>query len=98
VPPSGLRRIGDAVNEKDISWAYYAGGYNARVRVANGLTDPVDQLIAANYCDICNPFSYAKSIMGNTQQRAAHIKDAIDFFDELDEAKSMLVNMASLAT
>jgi phospholipase C len=87
VPPSTLRTIGDALNEKGISWAYYGGGYDAAVRVANGSTDPVDQLIAANYCDICNAFSYASSIMGDTQQRQAHIKDAIDFFDALEKGK-----------
>jgi phospholipase C len=87
VPPSSLRTIGDALNEKHLSWAYYGGGYNAAVRVANGSTDPVDQLIAANYCDICNPFSYVTSIMGNATQRAAHIKDAIDFFHELDNGE-----------
>jgi phospholipase C len=85
VPPSGLRTIGDALNEKHISWAYYGGGYNAAVRVANGSSDPVDRLIAANYCDICNPFSYVSSIMGDPAQRAAHIKDAIDFFAALDQ-------------
>jgi phospholipase C len=83
VPPSSLRTIGDALNEKGISWAYYGGGFNAAVRVANGSTDPVDQLIAANYCDICNPFGYATSIMGNPAQRSAHIKDAVDFFNAL---------------
>src|SRR5262249_27234172 len=87
VPPSALRTIGDALNEKHISWAYYGGGYNAAVRVANGSTDPVDQLIAANYCDICNPVSYASSIMGNSAQRSAHIKDAIDFFDALEDER-----------
>ena len=84
VPPSGLRTIGDALNEKKISWAYYGGGYNAAVRVANGSTDPVDKLIGGNYCDICNPFSYASSIMGNPKQRKAHIKDATDFFSAVD--------------
>ena len=87
VPPSTLRTIGDALNEKGISWAYYGGGYDAAVRVANGSTDPVDQLIGGNYCDICNAFSYASSIMGNTQERQAHIKDAIDFFDALDKGQ-----------
>jgi phospholipase C len=84
VPPSSLRTIGDALNEKHISWAYYGGGYNAAVRVANGSTDPIDRLTGGNYCDICNPFSYASSIMGDATQRAAHIKDAIDFFQALD--------------
>jgi len=35
------------------------------------------------YCDICNPFQYATSIMGDPVQRQAHIKDAVDFFDTL---------------
>jgi phospholipase C len=84
VPPSGLRTIGDELNDNNISWAYYGGGYDAAVRVANGSTDPVDKAIANNYCDICNFESYASSIMGDSTQRAAHIKDAIDFFDDLN--------------
>src|SRR5215468_11840487 len=45
VPPSTLRTIGDALNEKHISWAYYGGGFNAARRFDNGSTDPVDVLI-----------------------------------------------------
>jgi phospholipase C len=87
VPPSSIRTIGDALNEKKISWAYYGGGYNAAVRFANGSTDPIDEMIGTGgdyYCDICNPFQYATSIMGNAAQRQAHIKDATDFFDALE--------------
>src|SRR5215813_5984555 len=87
VPPSTLRNIGDALNEKGISWAYYGGGYDAAVRVANGSGDPVDVLISKNYCDICNLFSYSSATMGNTHQRQTHIKDAIDFFDALDNGQ-----------
>jgi phospholipase C len=85
VPPSTLRTIGDALNEKSVSWAYYGGGYNAAVRVANGSKDPFDQLIAVNYCDICNFESYATSIMGSPTQRGEHIKDATDFFDAIED-------------
>jgi phospholipase C len=90
VPPSTLRTIGDALNEKKISWAYYGGGYNAAVRVANAVLakqtpDPADVFLAFNYCDICNFESYVSSIMGNATQRATHIKDATDFFDALDD-------------
>src|SRR5262249_9106313 len=87
VPPSGLRTIGDALNEKNISWAYFGGGFNAAVRVANGSTDPVDQPLAVNYCAILNPFSYMQFILGNSHERRAHIKDAIDFFNGLDQGK-----------
>jgi phospholipase C len=87
VPPSSIRTIGDALNEKKVSWAYYGGGYDAAVRFANGSTDPIDRMIGTGgdfYCDICNPFQYAKSIMGDPAQRQAHIKDATNFFDELE--------------
>jgi phospholipase C len=84
VPPSGLRTIGDELNDNNITWAYYGGGYDAAVRVANGSTDPTDLAIAPNYCDICNFESYVSSIMGDSAQRAAHIKDATDFFSDLE--------------
>jgi phospholipase C len=90
VPPSSIRTIGDALNEKAISWAYYGGGYDAAVRLANGSTDPIDEMIGTGgdfYCDICNPFQYATSIMGDPAQRKAHIKDATNFFDDLESGK-----------
>jgi phospholipase C len=73
IPPSAVRTIGDALNEKSISWAYYGGAYNHAV---NGPTDPLSQA----YCSICNFASYASSIMNNPAQRAEHLKDATDFF------------------
>lgn len=83
VPPSALRTIGDELNDAKISWAYYGGGYNAAVRVANGSMDPTDQAIANNYCEICNFESYVTSIMGDATQRQTHIKDAVDFLNDL---------------
>ena len=74
-------------NEKDISWAYFSGGFNAAARFDNGWADPIDVLIGTGgdwYCDICNPFQHATSITGDPAQRQEHIKDVIDFFDELD--------------
>src|SRR5262249_937398 len=34
-PPSSLRTIGDALNERRIGWAYYGGGFNAAKRFDN---------------------------------------------------------------
>ena len=73
IPPSDVRTIGDALNEKNISWAYYGGAYNHAV---NGQADP----LSLAYCGICNFASYACSIMGDPTQRLEHIKDATDFF------------------
>src|SRR5580693_4669164 len=76
IPPVNIRMIGDALNEKGISWAYYGGAYAAAV---------AGQPIGAAYCNICNFESYTNAIMGNPAQRAAHIKDATDFFAAVDD-------------
>jgi phospholipase C len=84
VPPTNVRTIGESLNEKGISWAYYGGAYNAAVQLQHNptSTDPTVQVGAA-YCNICNFESYTNAIMGNTAQRTAHIKDATDFFAAL---------------
>jgi phospholipase C len=85
VPPIDVRTIGEALNEKNISWAYYGGAYNAAVDLQHnpGSTDPT-VLVGAAYCNICNFESYSNAIMGDPDQRAAHIKDATDFFAAID--------------
>jgi phospholipase C len=86
VPPSDVRTIGEALNEKGISWAYYGGAYNAAVELEHNpkSTDPTVQ-IGATYCNICNFESYTNAIMGDTAQRTAHIKDATDFFAAVED-------------
>jgi phospholipase C len=85
VPPTNVRTIGEALNEKQVSWAYYGGAYNAAVQLQHNPTssNPVVQVGAA-YCNICNFESYSSAIMGDPSQRAAHIKDATDFFAAID--------------
>ncbi|HET8922620.1 MAG TPA: alkaline phosphatase family protein [Candidatus Acidoferrum sp.] len=86
IPPINTRSIGEALNEKGISWAYYGGAYNAAVALQHnpGSPDPTVQIGAA-YCNICNFESYTNAIMGDPAQRAAHIKDATDFFAAVDD-------------
>src|SRR6202035_3758118 len=91
-PPSPVKTIGDELISKNISWAYFGGAYNDAVILSNeavaanpsnpnltaaAVSDPAHALGVA-YCQICNPFQYAKSIMGDPAQRAAHIKDTSD--------------------
>jgi len=85
IPPSDVRTIGEALNQKNISWAYYGGAYNAAVQLQHNptSTNPAVQVGAA-YCNICNFESYVNSIMGDAAQRAAHIKDATDFLNAID--------------
>jgi phospholipase C len=44
--------------------------------------DPIHAM-GALYCQICNPFQYATSIMGNPAQRAAHVKDTQDLITDI---------------
>jgi phospholipase C len=85
VPPSNVRTIGEALNEKEISWAYYGGAYSAAVELEHdpGTVNPF-KLIGAAYCNICNFESYSPAIMADPAQRTAHIKDATDFFAAID--------------
>jgi len=85
VPPTNVKTLGEALNEKGVSWAYYGGAYNAAVQLTKNptSTDPTVQIGRA-YCNICNFESYATAIMGDATQRAAHIKDATDFFAAID--------------
>ena len=90
IPPSNVRTIGEALNDKGISWAYYGGAYNAAVELqklkeAGQTTGDPSILIGSAYCNICNFESYTNAIMGNTAQRNAHIKDATDFFAAVDD-------------
>jgi len=81
VPPTNIRTIGDALNDKGISWAYYGGAYNAAVDLQHDPSNPDPTVqIGRAYCNICNFESYATSIMGDPAQRAAHIKDATDLY------------------
>jgi len=102
LPASPVRTIGDSLNDKKITWAYFGGGYNDAVVLSNeavasgaamtlnsstalgaaALADPAHELGVA-YCQICNPFQYASSIMGDAAQRAAHIKDTVDLLSSI---------------
>ena len=97
LPPSPVKTIGDALIAKNISWAYFGGSYNDAVILSNeavaanpanpnlttaALADPAHALGVA-YCQICNPFQYATSIMGNPTVRAAHIKDTADLITDI---------------
>jgi phospholipase C len=93
VPPSTVRTIGDALSDKNISWAYFGGAYAAAVNLANGSANPADAIGAA-YCQICNPFQYAKSIMGDAAMRAEHIKDTADLLADIDHGTLPAVSFA----
>jgi phospholipase C len=77
VPPSSVRNIGDALLEKNISWAYFGDQFDRY------LNDPYDLQPDDEYCNICNWAQYSTSIMTNAQVRTTHLKDTIDLYNDI---------------
>lgn len=95
VPPQTRRTIGDALNDKGISWAYYGGALKARARLEqNPTSQDIRDQIGVAYCDICNAFQYSKSIMTDPAQRAAHLKDLTDLISDIDNGTLPAVSFA----
>jgi phospholipase C len=78
IPPSPLRNIGDALNEKHISWAYYGDQWSTY------LANPDGNYVTADntYCNICNPFQYSTSIMTSASGRA-HNQDTTALYQAI---------------
>ncbi len=71
VGPSSVPTIGDALSAAGITWKYYGEGYSS-----NGLGG-----VYAHYCEICNPFQYAHSIM--TTSLINNLQDIQQFYQDV---------------
>jgi phospholipase C len=108
LPPSSVRTIGDALNDKKISWGYFGGAYNEAVKLSNAAVAETNangfpwgqnlsaepDFLGATYCQICNPFQYSSSIMGDANQRATHIKDTSDLISAIKQNTLPAVSFA----
>jgi phospholipase C len=83
IPPSNLRSIGDALNDKGVSWAYYGDQWNAYLGDKYQLNYGTVGKKSDQYCNICNPFQYESSIMTDPAQRTAHLKDTADLYQDI---------------
>jgi phospholipase C len=77
IPPSSTPTIGDDLIAHDVSWRFYGENWNAYVADPNGY-EPGNE-----YCNICNPFQYATSIMANAAVRTTYLKDETDLFADI---------------
>src|SRR5579864_905904 len=75
IPPSPLRGIGDALAEKNISFAYYGHQWNTY------LANPDNNYVTADntFCNICDFFLYQSSMMSSAAGRA-HNLDTTDLY------------------
>ncbi len=77
IPPVPQTTIADSLNNANISWKYYGDGWDLY------LQDPTYSNPWNNYCDICNFAQYTTSIMTNPQQRAEHLQDVTDLYNDI---------------
>ena len=68
VGPSSVPTIGDSLSAHHIAWRYYGDGFS-------------NKSVSDNYCGICNPFQYSKSIM--TTDLKENIQDIGAFFTDV---------------
>lgn len=69
VPNQTMPTIGDRLSEKNISWAWYSGGWNNALA---GKTDPTFQYHH-------QPFAYFANYADGTQAKKDHLKDEDEF-------------------
>jgi phospholipase C len=83
IPPSSTPSIGDDMNNADISWKYYGDQWNNYVNDPYQLNWGAHGPNSDEYCNICNPFQYDTSIMGNAEQVAEHIQDTVKLYSDI---------------
>jgi phospholipase C len=71
LPPQSEETIGDLLNKKDVSWAWYAGGWAAALKLGAKAcyTDPL------NFQCHHQPFNYFADMAPGTDARAKHLLD-----------------------
>jgi len=77
IPPQNMVTIGDILSEKNISWAWYAGGWN------DAISGKPHELFQFHH----QPFAYFKNFADGTKARKEHLKDEIDFIKAIKKGK-----------
>ena len=73
LPPQTMATIGDRLSEKNISWAWYSGGWN------DALAGKPDHSFQFHH----QPFVYFKQFADGTEAKKRHLKDESDFMKEI---------------
>ena len=93
LPPQTARTIGDTLSAKGITWAWYAGGWDAAL--ADGRRPPGEKRKviytredgAENFQPHHQPFNYFQRFAPGTPDRELHLKDEADFMADIAAGK-----------
>ncbi|MFZ6754245.1 acid phosphatase [Undibacterium sp. Dicai25W] len=82
LPPQTQTTIGDTLSQKNISWKWYAGGWNQaladRSQIYGG---------KINFQPHHQPFNYFSRFAPGTKDRAEHLKDGAELFDDIEHGR-----------
>lgn len=91
LPPQQHKTIGDTLSAKGVTWAWYAGGWDAAT--ADGMQPPeagraviYNDRSAINFQPHHQPFNYFARFAPGTADRAEHLKDYRDLVAAIDRA------------
>jgi len=89
VPPQTAKTVGDTLSAKGVSWAWYAGGWNAAL--ADSPRSAKERAViynrgagSPNFQPHHQPFNYYARFAPGSADRAQHLKDGEDFFQAID--------------
>jgi phospholipase C len=93
VPPQAAKTIGDTLSAKGVTWAWYAGGWNAAL--ADGRREPKAPRTviysaregSPNFQPHHQPFNYYERFAPGTRDRAEHLKDGADLLAAIDAGR-----------
>jgi len=89
LPPQTAKTIGDTLSAKGVSWAWYAGGWNAALGDGKRPASEKRSVIytrtsgAVNFQPHHQPFNYYLRYAPGTAERAQHLKDGEDLLRDI---------------
>jgi phospholipase C len=84
IPPTKQHSIADVLMAANVSWKYYSDQWDSYLTDKYQLNYGTVGAKSDQYCNICNPFQYETEVMANASVRTAHLKDTIDFYEDLE--------------
>ncbi len=93
LPPQTSKTIGDTLSAKGVTWAWYAGGFNAALADGRRAADQPRAVIytakdgALNFQPHHQPFNYFARFAPGTADRKQHLRDGEDLLADIDAGK-----------
>jgi len=89
LPPQTTKTIGDTLSARNVSWAWYAGGWNLALQDGRQAPEEKRRIIytraegSPDFQPHHQPFNYYARFAPGTKDRAEHLKDGEDFLRDI---------------